>query len=201
MIINAQTVTSTILNSQQSKDHQQPNIVLSPVQFQELNRNLKETLKTELQTELRALDMKRSTTDMAALVKAFKEDKNTLHLLTEAVAEAIKGTLKPTIEALAKAAVERNISEAEDKLRQAFTTAVDKFLNDQKSSGLTAQVNKNTKNVDKLRRGGGVLSQWLRCNPSGAREGQKGTRNKQSLPLLRHFRETPRAAPRSTTAS
>jgi len=152
MIINAQTVTSTILNSQQSKDHQQPNIVLSPVQFQELNRNLKETLKTELQTELRALDMKRSTTDMAALVKAFKEDKNTLHLLTEAVAEAIKGTLKPTIEALAKAAVERNISEAEDKLRQAFTTAVDKFLNDQKSSGLTAQVNKNTKNVDKLSR-------------------------------------------------
>merc|ERR1712087_617579 len=98
-------------------DHQQPNIVFSPTQFQELNRNLNETLKTEVQTELRALDIKRSTTDMAALVKAFKEDNNTLHLLTEAVAGAIKGTLKPTIEALATAAVERNISEAENKLQ------------------------------------------------------------------------------------
>ncbi len=46
----------------------------------------------------------------------------------------------------------RNISEAEDKLRETFTTGVNKFLNGQKPSGLTAQVNKNTKNVDKLSR-------------------------------------------------
>lgn len=148
MIVNAQTATSTILNSQ--KDNQQSNIVLSPAQFQELNRNLNETLKTEIQTEIRALDTKRSTTDMATLVKAFKENKDTQHLLTEAVAEAIKGTLKPTIEALVKAAIERNISEVADKLQETFTTNVKKFLNDQRSSGLTAQVNKNTKSIDKL---------------------------------------------------
>merc|ERR1712083_63603 len=71
----------------------------------------------------------------AALVKAFKGDKNTLHLLTEAVATA---------------AVERNISEAENKLHEVFTTSVDKFLHNQKSSGLAAQISKNTRNIDNL---------------------------------------------------
>ncbi len=63
---------------------------------------------------------------------------------------SVNGPLHSMVEALAKAAVEGNISEAENKLQEAFTTSVGKFLHNQKSSGLAAQISKNTRNIDNL---------------------------------------------------